>query len=203
MSPNQTVDGEESLRHTPPTTECASLSVISGVWLKRRPQEPVTAELPANVHVDSAGAVFGVAAISILPKQTTPPMAIARSPIAYDDSFLKTELVYTRIAVLPRNGKPEVELRTTTLLGHKSASGQSRLRTVGKSLATRNLSFRAVCYSHARTLGSCKLSIRMVAGFSESNEKKGNTFLVAGARYVPNLDSLCIPFSSQLIHYYP
>lgn len=38
----------------------------------------------------------------------------------------------------------------------------------------------------------------MVAGFAELAESK--EFLVAGAEYVPNLDTLCIPFRSELIH---
>jgi hypothetical protein len=37
----------------------------------------------------------------------------------------------------------------------------------------------------------------MVAGFAEVAERK--EILAAGARYVPNLDSLCIPFRTELI----
>jgi hypothetical protein len=60
------------------------------------PQEPITTELPANVHVDSAVGVFDVAAINIMVKQTRPLMAKARRPIAFDDNLLMTELWYTR-----------------------------------------------------------------------------------------------------------
>jgi hypothetical protein len=41
------------------------------------------------------------------------------------------------------------------------------------------------------------LSIRMVAGFAEVTD--GKDFLVAGARYVPNLQLLSIPFRTELI----
>ena len=44
---------------------------------------------------------------------------------------------------------------------------------------------------------SHSLSIRMVAGFAEIDERKD--FLVAGARYVPNAQLLSIPFRSELI----
>jgi hypothetical protein len=48
------------------------------------------------------------------------------------------------------------------------------------------------------TVGSgTSLSIRMVAGFAEVIE--GHGFLVAGARYVPNRQFLCISFRSELV----
>jgi hypothetical protein len=43
-----------------------------------------------------------------------------------------------------------------------------------------------------------KLSIRMVAGYSELIGSE--QFLVAEARYVPNTQFLSIPFRSELIH---
>ena len=43
-----------------------------------------------------------------------------------------------------------------------------------------------------------KLQIRMVAGFAEALAAKRD--FVAEARYVPNLDTLCIPFRSELLH---
>src|SRR5882724_5527710 len=45
---------------------------------------------------------------------------------------------------------------------------------------------------------SHSLSIRMVAGFAEIDERKD--FLVAGARYVPNRQLLNMLFRTELIH---